>query len=147
MIKEFKEFIASGNVMSMAVGIIIGGAFTLIVTSLVDDIINPIISLFTKGIDFSSLKIVLGTGENAASLNYGNFITVVINFFIIALVIFMMVRSMNKFQAKLRKGEEEAPTTKACPFCKETIAIDAVKCPHCTADIEMETVEKTVETV
>lgn len=136
MIKEFKEFIASGNVMAMAVGIIIGGAFTLIVTSLVADIINPIISLFTGGIDFSSLKIMLGTGQNAASVNYGNFIMTVINFLIIAFVVFMMVRSMNKYQAKMKKGEEEAVTTKPCPFCKEAIAIDATKCPHCTADLE-----------
>ncbi len=136
MIKEFKEFIASGNVMAMAVGIIIGGAFTLIVTSLVDDIINPIISLFTGGIDFSSLKIMLGSGENAASVNYGNFIMVIINFLIIAFVIFMMVRAMNRYQEKMKKGEEEAPTTKACPYCKETVDIEAVKCPHCTADID-----------
>ncbi len=136
MIKEFKEFIASGNVMAMAVGIIIGGAFTLIVTSLVDDIINPIISLFTGGIDFSSLKIMLGSGENAASVNYGNFIMVIINFLIIAFVIFMMVRAMNRYQEKMKKGEEEALTTKACPYCKETVDIEAVKCPHCTADID-----------
>ncbi|MGI6257985.1 MAG: large conductance mechanosensitive channel protein MscL [Anaerovoracaceae bacterium] len=136
MIKEFKEFIASGNVMAMAVGIIIGGAFTLIVTSLVDDILNPIISIFTGGVDFSGLKIMLGTGENAASVNYGSFIMAVINFLIIAFVIFMMVRSMNKFQDKIKKKEEVAPTTKACPYCKEIIAIDATKCPHCTADIE-----------
>ncbi len=91
----------------MAVGIIIGGAFTLIVTSLVDDIINPIISLFTGGIDFSSLKIMLGSGENAASVNYGNFIMVIINFLIIAFVIFMMVRAMNRYQEKMKKGKKK----------------------------------------
>ncbi len=137
MLKEFKEFITRGNVMAMAVGIIIGGAFTLIVTSLVDDIINPIISLFTGGIDFSSLKIMLGEGPDAASINYGNFIMAIINFIIIAFVIFMMVRSMNK-AAEKKKKEEAAlpPTTKDCPFCKESIAIEATKCSHCTASLD-----------
>ena len=98
MLKEFKDFIAKGNVMDMAVGIIIGAAFTAIVTSLVGDLINPIISLVTGGVDFSGLKIALGEGPDAASFNYGSFINAVINFLIIAFVVFMLVRTVNKIK-------------------------------------------------
>ncbi len=96
MLNEFKDFIAKGNVMDMAVGIIIGAAFTAIVTSLVDDLINPIISLVTGGIDFSGLKVALGDGPDAASFNYGSFITALINFLIIAWVVFMLVKMVNR---------------------------------------------------
>ena len=130
--KEFKEFISKGNVMDMAVGIIIGGAFTAIVTSLVDDVIMPIISLLTGGFDFSALCIVLGEGEGAATLNYGAFIAAIINFLIIAVVIFCLIKSINKF----KKKQEEAPTTKDCPFCFEKINIKATKCPHCGSEIK-----------
>ena len=132
---EFKKFIARGNVMDMAVGIIIGGAFTAIVTSLVDDIVMPVLSLLTGGFDFSGLCIVLGEGENAATLNYGSFIAAIINFLLISLVIFMLIKSINKLSVK--KEEEEAPaTTKECPFCKEQVAIAAVRCPHCTSELK-----------
>ena len=130
--KEFKEFISKGNVMDMAVGIIIGGAFTAIVTSLVDDVIMPIISLLTGGFDFSALCIVLGEGEGAATLNYGAFIAAVINFLIIAIVIFCLIKSINKF----KKQQEEAPTTKDCPYCFEKINIKATKCPHCGSEVK-----------
>ena len=130
--KEFKEFISKGNVMDMAVGIIIGGAFPAIVTSLVDDVIMPIISLLTGGFDFSALCIVLGEGEGAATLNYGAFIAAIINFLIIAVVIFCLIKSINKF----KKKQEEAPTTKDCPFCFEKINIKATKCPHCGSEIK-----------
>ncbi len=130
--KEFKEFISKGNVMDMAVGIIIGGAFTAIVTSLVDDVIMPIISLLTGGFDFSALCIVLGEGEGAATLNYGAFIAAVINFLIIAIVIFCLIKSINKF----KKKQEEAPTTKDCPYCMEKINIKATKCPHCGSEVK-----------
>lgn len=133
-ITEFKKFVARGNVMDMAVGIIIGGAFTAIVTSLVDDILMPVLSLLTGGFDFSALCIVLGEGENAATLNYGSFIAAIINFLLIALVIFMLIKAINKLSAK---KEEEAPaTTKECPFCKEQVAVLAVRCPHCTSELE-----------
>ena len=109
MIKEFKDFIAKGNVMDMAVGIIIGAAFTAIVTSLVDDLINPIISLFTGGLDFSGMKLALGEGADAASFNYGNFIMAVINFLIVAWVVFMLVKMVNRVKDAAAKKEEEAP--------------------------------------
>lgn len=135
-IKEFKEFISRGSVMDMAVGVIIGGAFTAIVTSLVNDILMPVLSLITGGLDFTSLCIVLGEGENAATLNYGAFIAAIINFLLIAFVIFLLVKMINNFSRK-KKEEEPAPvTTKTCPFCKEEISIDATRCPHCTSELK-----------
>jgi len=111
MIKEFKDFIAKGNVMDMAVGIIIGAAFTAIVGSLVEDLVNPIISLFMGGIDFSSLGVKLGEGEDAAVFAYGKFIMAVINFLIIAFVVFMLVKAVNKS----KKEEVQAPAAPAGP--------------------------------
>ncbi|MBO5472946.1 MAG: large-conductance mechanosensitive channel protein MscL [Lachnospiraceae bacterium] len=132
-IKEFKEFISRGNVMDMAVGVIIGGAFTAIVNSLVNDVIMPLLSLLTGGFDFTALCIVFGEGENAATLNYGAFISAVINFILIALVIFLAIKAINKFTRK--KKEEPKVTTKECPFCKEKIALEATRCPHCTSEL------------
>lgn len=133
-IKEFKEFVSRGNVMDMAVGVIIGGAFTAIVTSLVNDIMMPILSLITGGFDFTALCVVLGEGEDAATLNYGAFIAAIINFVLIAIVIFLLIKMINKVS---RKKEEEpvAATTKVCPFCKEEISIEASRCPHCTSEL------------
>ena len=108
MIKEFKEFIAKGNVMDMAVGIIIGAAFTAIVSSLVGDLINPIISLFTGGIDFSSLAIRLSDGEEGAVFAYGKFIMAVINFLIIAFVVFLLVKMVNRVKDAGAKKKVEA---------------------------------------
>lgn len=135
---EFKKFILRGNVMDMAVGVIVGGAFTSIVTSLNADILTPILGLF-GGTDFSYLTVKLGSGENAPVLNYGNFITAVINFLITALVIFLLIKMINGISTRLSRKEEEkpaAPTTKKCPFCKSEIAIDATRCPHCTSQLE-----------
>ena len=112
MIQEFKDFIAKGNVMDMAVGIIIGAAFTAIVTSLVDDLINPIISLFMGGVDFSGMGYRLTEGEDGAVFAYGNFIMALINFLIIAWVVFLLVKAVNKAKdaaAKPEEAEEEAP--------------------------------------
>lgn len=134
-ISEFKKFIMRGNVMDMAVGVIVGGAFTAIVTSLNQDILTPILGIF-GGIDFSNLKVKLGTGESAPVLCYGNFITAVINFLITALVIFCIVKLINKINDKFSKHEEAVPTTKKCPYCLSEINIKAVKCPHCTSDLE-----------
>ncbi len=121
MIQEFKDFIAKGNVMDMAVGIIIGAAFTTIVTSLVDDLINPIISLVTGGIDFSGLKIALGDGADAASFNYGSFITAIINFLIIAWVVFMLVKMVNKVKDAATAEKEAAPAADPGPSEKDLL--------------------------
>jgi len=138
LVAEFKKFIMRGNVMDMAVGVIVGGAFTAIVTSLNQDILTPILGIF-GGMDFSYLTLTLGTGENAPVLMYGNFITAVINFLITAFVIFMLVKAINVVNDKLSKKEEEAPvvpTTKKCPYCMSEIAIEATRCPHCTSQLE-----------
>lgn len=132
-IEEFKTFISRGNVIDMAVGIIIGGAFTAIVSSLVEDIINPLIGLF-GGMNVDRYSVTL-MGE--ATLNYGKFITAVMNFLIMAFVVFLLVSMINKTAEKLKKKEEEAPpTTKKCPFCKSDIHLEATRCPHCTSVIE-----------
>ncbi len=130
--KEFKEFISRGNVMDMAVGIIIGGAFTAIVTSLVEDVITPIIGMI-GGFDFSSFVVTV----NNSNIAIGNFINAVINFLLIAFVLFSIIKAMNKAAAVVKKPQEEAaPTTKICPFCKSEISIEATRCPHCTSQLE-----------
>lgn len=138
-VEEFKKFIMRGNVMDMAVGVIVGGAFTSIVTSLNQDILTPILGIF-GGTDFSHLTLTLGSGETAPVLNYGNFITAVINFLITALVIFVLIKSINAIGDRFKKKEEEAapaaPTTKICPYCKSEIAIEATRCAHCTSVLE-----------
>ena len=135
---EFKAFISRGNVMDMAVGVIIGASFKAIVDSLVADIINPLLGLF-GGMNFSEYKLKL-LGD--ATLNYGNFITAIINFVIMAFVIFCIVKFMNGVLAKFTKKKEEeapaAPTTKVCTFCKSEIAIEATRCPHCTSELVVE---------
>lgn len=146
IIKEFKEFINRGNVVDMAVGVMIGAAFKSIVDSVVADLISPIIGIIFKQ-DFSTLKIVLREAvldadgvtvlKEQLSINYGAFIMAVINFFIIAVILFLMVKMINSLRDGVKKKEEvveEAPTTKVCPYCKSEIAIDATRCPHCTSD-------------
>ena len=133
---EFKKFIMRGNVMDMAVGVIVGGAFTAIVTSLNQDILTPILGIF-GGIDFSNLFVKLGSGENAPVLAYGNFITAVLNFLITALVIFALIKGINTINERFSKKEEKpAPTTKTCPYCRSTIDIKATRCPHCTSTLD-----------
>ncbi len=130
-ISEFKEFALRGNVMDMAIGIIIGAAFTAIVTSLVDDIISPLIGLFVK-VDFNNL---VATVFNV-DIKYGAFIMAVINFLIVALVLFCIIKAMNKAASITKKEEaEEEPTTKECPFCLQEIPIKATRCPHCTSEL------------
>lgn len=145
MLNEFKKFIAQGSVLDLAVGIIIGAAFTGIVTSLVNDIIMPLISLVTGGVDFTSNFIILrapaGAGPlttldavrkaGAAVLAYGSFIQAIINFLIIAFVIFLIVQQANR----LKKAPPPATETKACPFCFSTINIKATRCPDCTSPL------------
>lgn len=131
---EFKKFIMRGNVIDLAVGVIIGGAFQTIVNSLVEDIVTPLLGIILGKVDFSNLAVTIGE----ASIGYGKFITAVINFFIMALVIFAIVKTINDVSDRLHKKNEEesAPTTKVCPYCKSEIDIEAVKCPHCTSDVE-----------
>jgi len=147
MLKEFKEFISKGNVMDLAVGVIIGGAFGKIVSSLVNDVIMPLIGLILGGTDMSNYFLTLDGGKyatlaqaqeaGAATLNYGLFITQVINFLIIAFVIFLMVKAVNKARSLTKKPEPEAaPTTKECPYCKSTIDINATRCPNCTSELK-----------
>jgi large conductance mechanosensitive channel len=142
MLKEFKKFALRGNMIDLAVGIIIGGAFSGIVSSLVNDIIMPILSLLTKRIDFTNLffaldgkhysTIELAKEAGVATVNYGTFISGVLNFIIMAFVVFLMVRWINK----MKKPEPAAaPTTKQCPHCFTEINIKATKCPNCTADL------------
>ena len=140
-VAEFKEFISRGNVMDMAVGVIIGGAFQSIVSSLVGDVVMPVITVITGGISFSSWKLALTEGEEPSYLNYGNFITEVINFLLMAFIIFCFVKLMNTLSAKmLRKEAEEAPapTTKKCPYCCSEIPIEATRCAHCTSELPVE---------
>ena len=131
---EFKKFISRGNVMDMAVGIIIGGAFTSIVNSLVNDIINPILGIF-GGMNFDQLAVTipaLGGGE--VTLTYGNFITAVINFLIMAFIVFSIIKAINAASSRFEKKEEPAaPTEKECPYCKTKIAVGATRCPNCTS--------------
>lgn len=147
---EFREFISRGNVMDMAVGVIIGGAFSGIVTSLTEDIISPILGLF-GGMNFDQLSINI-LGE--VTLNYGKFITAVVNFLIMALIIFCMVKAMNMMEAEAAKlahlAEKEeapaAPTTKQCPYCLSEIPIGATRCAHCTSELPVEMAENAAVT-
>ncbi|NLL82520.1 MAG: large conductance mechanosensitive channel protein MscL [Tissierellia bacterium] len=150
MLKEFREFAVKGNVIDMAVGVVIGGAFGKIVTSLVNDLIMPLVGLLVGGLDFSNLFLQLiddgntyATIEAAAeagipTLNYGLFISSVVDFLIIAFSIFIAIKSLNKLKRKEELVEvvEEAPTTKTCPYCKTEISIAATRCPNCTSQLE-----------
>ncbi len=158
MLKEFKDFALKGNIMDMAIGVIIGGAFQKIVTSLVNDIIMPAISIFTGKVDFSDLVFTVGN----SSIKYGSFITTIVDFLIIAFSIFIAIRTINKLNdrakqdldkmakknkfLKKRKVKEEPvpePTTKICPFCLSEINIKATRCPHCTSELELKKEDKT----
>ncbi len=159
---EFKKFITKGNVADMAVGIIIGGAFQKIVTSFVNDLVMPIVGLFTGGVNFNDQFAILRLPEGVdasqvtsldvakelgvTTLNYGAFITIVLDFLILALTVFLLVKGINKVKdnaEKLKKEEEAAaapaapaaPTTKKCPYCCTEIAIEATRCPHCTSEL------------
>jgi len=132
LLNDFKAFIMRGNVMDLAVAVIIGGAFGKIVTSLVDDILMPLIGLIIGGIDFSGLAFTVGS----AKVTYGNFINNVVDFLIIAFVIFLMVRSITKLEKMAaRPAPAVAPTTKECPYCFTAISIKATRCPNCTSEL------------
>ncbi len=127
---EFKAFAMRGNVLDMAVGVVVGGAFTAIVTALVDDVINPLIGLFFKA-DFSDVVIGLG----GSSIKIGEFVNSIINFLIVAFVLFVTIKAINMLHKKPVEAPKE-PTTKKCPYCQSEIAIKAVRCPHCTSKLE-----------
>lgn len=135
-LEEFKKFALKGNMIDLAVGMIIGSAFTGIVGSLVNDIFMPLLSLLTGRIDFNNLRIVLGSGDAAATVNYGTFITEVINFLMISLAVFIVIRQINKLQHIGKKEEEKEAAEKECPYCKTEISIHAVRCPHCTSVLD-----------
>ena len=145
MLKEFKEFALKGNVMDLAIGVIIGAAFSSIVSSLVDDIIIPLVGLFTGGINFTDYFISLdGTNYStlaaaqeagAATINYGQFLGMVLNFLIVAFTIFLAIKWINKFKRKEDEVEEEI-VVKDCVFCKTEIPIEASRCPNCTSPLE-----------
>ncbi|HEY5904103.1 MAG TPA: large conductance mechanosensitive channel protein MscL [Anaerolineales bacterium] len=128
MWNDFKAFVMRGNVLDLAVAVIIGGAFGAIVTSLVNDIIMPLIGILTGGIDFTQLILRVGSAE----LKYGMFIQNVINFIIVALVIFMLIRIANRFK---KPAPPPAVTTKECPYCFSTINLKATRCPECTSEL------------
>jgi len=148
MFKEFKEFAMRGNVLDMAVGIVIGASFGAIVTSFVADVIMPPIGLLLGNIDFSSLFIILKEGKvsgpyeslaaakaaGAVTLNYGVFINTIISFLIVAFAVFLVIKNINKL--KREQEAPAAPATKECPFCLSAIPIKAVKCAHCTAELK-----------
>ena len=143
MLKEFKEFAMKGNVVDMAVGIIIGAAFGKIISSVVNDILMPPIGLLLGKVDFSSLFVDLsGQGHaslaaakaaGAATINYGAFINTVIDFVIVAFVIFMLIKQMNRLK---KEAPPAAPNTKECGYCLSSIAIKATRCPHCTSELK-----------
>jgi large conductance mechanosensitive channel len=142
MLKEFKKFALRGNMIDLAVGIIIGGAFNSIVNSLVNDIVMPLLGVFTKNINFSDWYFALdgkdygplavAEAEGAAVIKYGLFLSNILNFIIMAFVVFLIVRWINKLQ---KPEAPAAPTTKKCPYCYSDIHLDATKCSHCTADV------------
>lgn len=148
MFKEFKEFAMRGNVIDMAVGIVIGAAFGTIVKSLVADVIMPPVGLLLGGVDFSNLFVVLkngaaagpyasladAQGAGAVTLNYGIFLNTVISFIIVAFAIFMLIKAMNAAKRK-EPAPAAAPTTKPCPRCLSDVPLKATRCPHCTSDI------------
>ena len=152
MLKEFKEFALKGNIIDMAIGVIIGGAFQKIVSSLVNDIIMPALAIFTGKVDFSDLVFTVGN----SSIKYGSFITTIVDFLIIAFSIFIAIRTINKlndkakenldkvshknkiFKKKQTQNTVEEPITKICPFCFSEINIKATRCPHCTSDLTTE---------
>ncbi len=152
MLKEFKEFATKGNIMDLAVGVVIGGAFQSIINSLVNDIIMPTISVITGKVDFSDMMFTVGD----ASIKYGNFITAIVNFLIIAFSIFLAIKYINKFNKKMEaislgqfdkinkklgkeKKEEPVPepTVKVCPYCLSEVPYKATKCAHCTSDLQV----------
>jgi large conductance mechanosensitive channel len=149
MLREFKEFAMRGNVLDLAIGIVIGAAFSTIVKSLVDDMLMPPIGLLLGKVDFSNLFLVLKSGNpagpyaslaaakaaGAVSINYGAFVTTIINFLIVAFAVFLLVRGVNQLRRQA-EAPPAAPTTKECPYCLSTIPSNATRCAHCTSELQ-----------
>src|SRR5262245_6610716 len=147
MLKEFRDFIARGNVIDLAVGVIIGAAFGKIVTSLVEGIIMPPVGMLLQGIDFSSLFYVLDASKGLPAsladakakgipvIAYGQFVNDIFSFLIVALAVFVLVKQVNRIKTGVTAETAATPTTKACPFCVSTIAIQATRCPNCTSEL------------
>ena len=150
MVKEFKEFIIRGNVVDMAIGIVIGAAFGGIVKSFVDDVLMPPIGLLLGNVDFSNLFLTLKEGAKAAgpyaslaaaktagavTLNLGIFINTIISFLIIAFAVFLVIKGVNRMKRE-KEAPAAEPTTRECPFCRSTISLNATRCPHCTSALE-----------
>jgi len=149
MFREFREFAMRGNVVDMAVGIIIGGAFGTIVKSLVNDVLMPPIGLLLGGVDFSNFFVVLKAGSTpgpyaaladaqaagAVSVNYGVFLNAIISFLIVAFAVFLLIRGVNSMRREQEAAPAPPPSTKDCPYCFSAIPLKATKCPHCTSDV------------
>lgn len=133
LFKEFREFISRGNVMDLAVAVILGAAFTAIINALITYLISPIISLVTRGIDYTSMSVILGEGTDAAVLKYGMLIQAIINFILVAFVVFLLVKFLNRLAH--RKLPHDVPMT-TCPYCFEEIPEAAVRCPACTTILD-----------
>jgi large conductance mechanosensitive channel len=149
MFKEFKEFAMRGNVVDMAVGIIIGASFGTIVKSLVDDVLMPVIGLLMGNVDFANFFLVLKAGKvagpyatlaeakaaTAVTMNYGLFINSIVTFLIVAFAVFLLIKQINALQ-KQEAAPPAAPTTKECPFCLSAVPLKATRCPHCTSELK-----------
>ena len=149
MLKEFKEFAVKGNVVDMAVGIIMGGAFGTIVKSLVSDVIMPPIGLLLGNVDFAELFVVLNRGSapgpyvtladaqaaGAVTINYGLFFNAVVSFVIVAFAVFMLIKSINRLKRKEEEAPPAEPTSRDCPYCFSSIPLQATRCPHCTSEL------------
>jgi len=151
LFNEFKDFIMQGDVMDLAIGIIIGGAFGTVVSSVVDNLLMPPLGLLLGGVNFQDLFITLKQGEvalpahatlqmakdvGAVTFNYGQFLTDVISFILLGLGVFLIIKGLNLIKDKVKKAEETAPSEKECPFCKSSIPINATRCPLCTSQLE-----------
>ena len=151
MWKEFKAFAVKGNVIDMAVGIIIGAAFTSVVQSLVKDVLTPALSLITSNVDFSTAYYVLRDGSvpgpyeslkaateaGAIVVTYGNFLNAAISFLLVSFSVFLLVRYINKLKHPAQSPEPVAPTVKKCPYCISDISVEATRCPHCTSELSV----------
>ena len=150
MLKEFKEFAMRGNVVDMAVGIVIGAAFGTIISSFVSDIIMPPIGMLLGNVDFSTLFVVLKEGKvagpyaslaaakaaGAVTINYGVFVNTIINFVIVAFAVFLLIRNINKLQRQ-KETPPSVPTTKECPYCLSVVPVKAIRCAHCTSELKV----------